>query len=372
MAEIDWLGKPYYSLNAFFRHTYGQKVYKIAVDAGLTCPNRDGSLDERGCIFCSAGGSGDFAVGLYDGLKAENSPYSRVYDRRSCAGKTAAERRVMDVSRQIERGMARFNKSVGEKFVIYFQAYTNTYGDIDYLRAIWTAALESEQVAGISIATRPDCLGIGDAKWQEKCRGVLPLLAELKEKYEPQGKFIWVELGLQTIHETTAEYIRRGYPRSVYEEAVHALADIGIPYITHIILGLPGETREMMLDTVRYVNSGNGCPPAGIKLQLLHVLRGTALADELAAGRIQPMEMETYIDLVIDCLACISPDVVIHRLTGDGPKNLLIAPAWSANKKVVLNTLNRRLEERGIRQGDAIGTNRFEVYNADVTSSFRE
>lgn len=348
MDRTDWLDKPYYSLNAYFRHTCGQKIYKIAVDAGLTCPNRDGSLDTSGCTFCSAGGSGDFAVSLSDSVG------SGVY-RREYAGRGNFRRRALDVARQIERGMARFNKSVGERFVIYFQAYTNTYGDVEYLREIWTAALESEQVAGISIATRPDCLGFGTSDWQRKCQGVLQLLEELSTVYKPRGKFIWVELGLQTIHEETALKIRRHYPLSVYEEAVRALSDIKIPYITHIILGLPGESREMMLETVRYVSRGCGkCPPFGIKLQLLHVLSGTKLAAEYEAGRVRVMDLEEYIDLVIACLQNISPRTVIHRVTGDGPKNILLAPMWSGNKKMVLNTLHRRMRERGIMQGDCV------------------
>lgn len=334
MPDVDWLDKPYYSLNAYFKHTCGQKIYKIAVDAGLTCPNRDGNLDDRGCIFCSQGGSGDFAVKL----AGQDSPYHKQYDRRG----------VLSVKQQIEVGKARFNKQVGEKFVIYFQSYTNTYGDIGYLRDIWTEALASRQVAGISVATRPDCLGFGDLPWQKRCRGVLELLAELKRIYEPQGKFIWVELGLQTIHEPTAAYIRRGYPLSVYDEAVKSLSACGIPYITHVILGLPGETREMMLDTVRYVN--DGCP-FGVKLQLLHVLRGTKLAEDYQSGVFRVMEMEEYIELVMDSLEHISPEVVIHRVTGDGPKNILIAPEWSANKRLVLNTLHRRMREEGRMQG---------------------
>lgn len=357
MNTVDWLDKPYYSLNAYFKHTYGQKIYKIAVDAGLTCPNRDGSLDDRGCIFCSAGGSGDFAVKLTD----YDSPYHLQYDRGSVQnrgrvdGETSESvcqaRQVISVKRQIERGMARFNKRVGERFVIYFQAYTNTYGDIRYLRDIWTAALESEQVVGISIATRPDCLGFGNESWQEQCQGVLALLTELKNIYEPQGKFIWVELGLQTIHEKTAAYIRRGYPLAVYDEAVKRLSACGIPYITHIILGLPGETREMMLDTVQYVNTGH---PFGVKLQLLHVLKGTELAEDYRTGTFHVMDMEEYIALVMESLEYISQEVVIHRVTGDGPKNILLAPEWSGNKRLVLNTLHRRMREEGRKQGDKV------------------
>lgn len=285
----DWWGKPYYSLDAYFKNIYGQKIYKIAVDAGLSCPNRDGSLGSRGCIFCSAGGSGDFAV------------------------QVASKSNIITVREQIEEGIARFNKSVGDKFVIYFQAYTNTYGDIDYLRKIWSEALEHEDVVGISIATRPDCLG----------EEVLELLRELKDKYSVSGreKFIWVELGLQTIHEKTSDYIRRGYPLSTYEEAVLKLGKLGIPYITHIIFGLPRETREEMLETVFYVEQGifdydkhRQIKPFGMKLQLLHVLKNTDLALDYEAGKFKTMEMDEYIDLVIDALQKINPNIVIHRV----------------------------------------------------------
>lgn len=338
--KVDWLGKPYYSLDAYFKHTYGQKIYKIAVDAGLTCPNRDGSIDNRGCVFCSAGGSGDFAV------KIEDTPYSRQYD-------TRAFTRESSVKLQIERGMAKFNKRVGEKFVIYFQAYTNTYGDIDYLRRIWTQALDEENVVGISIATRPDCLGLDTDGWGKMCEGILPLLSELNKKYSACGKFIWIELGLQTIHEKTAGYIRRGYPLSVYEDATKSLTDIGIPFITHVILGLPYEDKSMMLDTVRYVCESGA---SGIKLQLLHVLKGTDLEKDYCDGVFSVMEMDEYIDLVVDAIGIIPEDIVIHRVTGDGPKNILVAPLWSGNKRVVLNTLHRRLKERGVKQGGFIST----------------
>ena len=317
MNYIDWLGKPYYSLNAYFKNTYGQKIYKIAVDAGLSCPNRDGSLGTRGCIFCSKGGSGDFAV------------------------------KVGSVKEQIEQGKAKFNKETGDKFVIYFQAFTNTYGNPEYLKRIWTEALEEESVVGISIATRPDCLG----------DEIMEVLKELKESY--LDKFIWVELGLQTIHEKTAEYIRRHYPLSEYENAVRKLNKIDIPYITHVILGLPGETKEEMLETVFYVEQGvfeqdshSKIRPFGIKLQLLHVLEDTDLAVDYRAGKFETMEMEEYLELVIECLQRIHPEIVIHRVTGDGPKNILISPTWSGNKKQVLNNLHKMMREKNAKQGD--------------------
>lgn len=329
MRDADWLNKPYYSLNAYFKHTYGQKIYKIAVDAGLSCPNRDGTLDTRGCIFCSKGGSGDFAVKL-DGQ-----------------GECCDARGVLSVKEQIAQGKAKFNKDAGDKFVIYFQAFTNTYGDPDYLRRIWNQALEEESVVGISIATRPDCLG----------EEVMEVLRELQEAY--QDKFIWIELGLQSIHDKTVEYIRRHYPLSQYEEAVRKLNKLGIPYITHIIFGLPGETKEEMLETVFYVEQGvfeqdshSKIKPFGMKLQLLHVLEGTDLAEDYRQGKFQTLEMEEYLELVIDALQRINPEIVIHRVTGDGPKKILISPTWSGNKKLVLNTLHKKMREKGARQGD--------------------
>ncbi|MBQ8166572.1 MAG: TIGR01212 family radical SAM protein [Lachnospiraceae bacterium] len=330
--KVDWLDKPYYSLNAYFKHVYGQKIYKIAVDAGLSCPNRDGSLDTRGCIFCSKGGSGDFAVKLSD---SQGEAYSQ------------DGLKQLSVKEQIAEGRTKFNKKAGDRFVIYFQAFTNTYGNPDYLRRIWTEALEENDVVGISIATRPDCLD----------EEVIKILDEIKNVYS--DKFIWVELGLQTIHDKTAEYIRRHYPLAEYEVAVRKLHKLDIPYITHIILGLPGETKEEMLETVFYVEQGvfeedshSKIRPFGMKLQLLHVLENTDLAEDYRQGKFKTMEMEEYLDLVIDALQKINHNIVIHRVTGDGPKNILISPTWSGNKKQVLNTLHRKMKEKNARQGD--------------------
>lgn len=311
----NWYGKPYYSLDAYFKNRYGKKCYKIAVDAGFTCPNRDGRLDNKGCIFCSAGGSGEFAVKM----------------------------REYSVTEQIRKSLEKMNKETGDGYVIYFQAYTNTYGSIGYLKKIYVEALETEGVIGISIATRPDCLD--DA--------VLRLLAELNRIYRARGKFLWVELGLQTIHPQTADYINRHYELGIYEKAIADLQNIDIPYITHIILGLPGETEKMMLETVRYV-SNQQAKPFGVKLQLLHVLKNTALAVDYENDMFDVMTMESYIDLVAKCLQNIDRDIVIHRLTGDGPKSLLVAPIWSANKKKVLNALHHRLKELGVSQGQVI------------------
>lgn len=311
----EWYGRPYYSLDAYFKNTYGRKCYKIAVDAGFTCPNRDGSLDHRGCIFCSAGGSGDFAISATD----------------------------ICIDEQIRKGVARFNKSYGDSFVIYFQAYTNTYGDVERLRRLYTEALDNDSVIGISIATRPDCLG----------EDVIALLDELNRVYSGKGKFVWVELGLQTIHKQTADFIRRHYELKVYNRAIDALQGIHIPYITHIILGLPGEDEDMMLQTVRYV-CGCESKPFGIKLQLLHVLKGTDLADVYADGSFRVMDMEEYIALVIKCIQNIDKGIVLHRVTGDGPKLLLVEPKWSADKKHVMNTLHKRFKELGAYQGQYI------------------
>lgn len=396
MRQEKWLDKPYYSLDAYMKYTYGQKVYKIAVDAGLTCPNRDGTLGEHGCIFCSAGGSGDFAVPITGGSRqtvhsaaaghagadvaavdgcvyehrskrdsrgASTEVYHKEYERRgSCVD---VERKTLGVKRQIERGMAKFHKKVGEKFVIYFQAYTNTYGDPAYLERIWREALEEESVVGISIATRPDCLGIPGVSIREKnaetiagdrrqgtgsSETVIGILARLQKEYAARGKFIWIELGLQTMHETTAEYIRRGYPLSTYEAAIRALTDIDIPYITHVILGLPGENEADMLATVRYV-CGQQEKPFGIKLQLLHVLRGTDLYEDYESGKFEVLSEDEYIELVIRCLEIIPEDIVIHRVTGDGPKNILAAPLWSGNKRHVLNTLHQKMKIEKREQG---------------------
>ena len=242
MKKVLWEDKPYYSLHYYFKSVYGEKIYKIALDGGMTCPNRDGVIDHRGCIFCSKGGSGDFAI-----PRDPEHP---------------------DIHRQIELGKQRLkNKKTGTKFVAYFQSYTNTYAPVSYLRSIYEEALQDSEIIGISIATRPDCLS----------EDVLTLLEHLTAEYP--DKFIWIELGLQTIHRETAQYIRRGYETSVFEEAVKKLQYIQIPVIVHVILGLPGETRTMMLSTIEYLNT---FPIFGVKLQLLHVLEDTELALDFA------------------------------------------------------------------------------------------
>ena len=295
----------FYSLNDALRERFGEKLYKLTLNGGCTCPNRDGTLGARGCIFCSEGGSGEFA----------GSP-------------------ELSVSEQIEEGKRRLaGKRPVRRYIAYFQAYTNTYGPEERLRRMFTEAISHPEIAVLSIATRPDCLG----------DEVLSLLEELN-----RIKPVWVELGLQTIHEKTAAFIRRGYPFSVFDQAVKALTQRGIETIVHTILGLPGETPEMMLDTVRYVNLTSA---SGIKLQLLHILKNTDLADYYVRTGFSVLSMEEYVDLVIRCLEICRPDLVIHRLTGDGPGDLLIAPEWSRAKRQVLNAIHKEMKKRETYQG---------------------
>lgn len=304
---IFWHGKPYYSLDAYCKNQLHHKCYKIALNGGMSCPNRDGTLDTKGCIFCSAGGSGDFAA------KGES------------------------IQQQLVEGKALFgDKKIGEHFIAYFQAYSNTYAPIDYLEEIFSEALSCPEICGISIATRPDCLG----------PEVLDLLERLLKEYP--DKFLWIELGLQTIHDETALYIRRKFSLSCFEQAVTNLKRLKIPYIVHVILGLPGETPDMIYETIGYLNTKK---PFGIKLQLLHVLSGTDLATDYLAGLFQVFEKDEYLNILIHCLEILSPDIVIHRLTGDGPKNLLLAPKWSLNKRDVLNSLHRQMKLSNTYQG---------------------
>lgn len=302
---MKWLEKPYHSLDYMLKERFGEKVYKLTLNGGMTCPNRDGKLGTRGCIFCSAGGSGDFAADA-----------------------------CMSITEQIEqqKALIQTKRPVG-KFIAYFQAYTNTYAPTEYLNRIFTQALSHPDVIALSIGTRPDCLE----------KDVLDLLSELNRQ-----KPVWVELGLQTIHEDTARYIRRGYPLSCFEEAVRQLRLRDLEVIVHMILGLPGEGEKQMLETISYLNEQ---PIQGIKMQLLHVLKNTDLAADYLAGKFQVLSQDEYLNLVITCLEHLSPDIVVHRLTGDGPKDLLIAPLWSGAKRTVLNQLHHQMKERGTWQG---------------------
>ena len=295
----------YYSLNQYLRDTFGQKVYKIAIDGGFTCPNRDGTLDTRGCIFCSGVGSGEFA-----------------------------QDRMESIALQITKAKERVAGKIKEgKYIAYFQAYTNTYAPVEYLEKIFTEAITHPKVVALSIGTRPDCLS--------------PQIVKLLSRLNRQ-KPVWVELGLQTIHDTTTQYIRRGYPLSVFNDAVQRLRKEGIEVIVHTILGLPGESNEDILATMEYLNQMD---IQGIKLQLLHVLRGTDLAADYEEGMFQTYERDEYLSLLIECLEHLRPDIVIHRITGDGPKDLLIAPLWASRKREVLNLLHHRMKEQQSFQG---------------------
>ena len=287
------------TLSEYLQEKYGKKLYKVSINAGLTCPNRDGKLGRRGCIFCSGSGSGDFA-----------------------------EDPKLSVTEQIENGKKRVEAKLPGKnfgYIAYFQAFTNTYGPVDKLERLYMEAVEHKDIDIISIATRPDCL-----------QGEIPELISRINGIKP----VWIELGLQTIHEKTAEYIRRGYPLRVYDEAVFKLRELGIETIVHVILGLPGETREEMLRTVKYVGDSG---VQGIKLQLLHVLKGTDLEAEYRSGKFKCLTMDEYVDLVRECLDILPEDIIIHRMTGDGDKKILIAPEWSKDKKYVLNRLQESI-----------------------------
>lgn len=288
----------YRSINEEMKRKYGQKVYRVSLNAGLSCPNRDGKISTGGCIFCSEGGSGDFASPAHESIATQLA-----------IGKEVARKKAKNCN----------------LFIAYFQAFTNTYGPIDYLRKIFYDAIEDDEVVILSIATRPDCIS----------EEVLELLSELNAI-----KPVWIELGLQSIHENTAKMINRGYELAVYDKALKELQGRGLEVITHVILGLPGETTDDMVATVDYVcKSGTN----GIKLQLLHVLKGTKLADMYQKDAFHMMSMEEYLDVLKRCVAIIPPSVIVHRLTGDGPKSLLIEPQWTADKKRVINEMKKHL-----------------------------
>ena len=285
-------------LSDHYKEKFGCKVYKLSLDGGFTCPNRDGTLDSRGCIFCSAAGGGDFAA--------------------SCAG---------TVAKQLETAMERVRaKTKDGKYMAYFQSFTNTYAPVETLRTLYLEAIAPEYIVGLAIGTRPDCLG----------DDVIALLAELNVI-----KPVSVELGLQTVHEATARYIRRGYETAVYFDAVRRLKAAGLEVVTHIILGLPGETAEMMAETTRKaVAAGTD----GVKFHLLHVLRGTDLEKEYLAGKFETLSLERYGEILKRCISVLPEHIIIHRITGDGAKKDLVAPLWSADKKRVLNYLHKVLE----------------------------
>ena len=301
-------GKRYYSLNDYCKKTFGEKVYRLSLNGGMTCPNRDGTYSTAGCLFCSEGGSGDFA--------------------------SSGD---LSITKQIAQAKERISaKTNCRKFIAYFQAYTNTYAPVSYLRDIYMEAICQPEICAISIGTRSDCLG----------EEVISLLAELNTI-----KPVWVEIGLQSIHNATLSAMNTQTTIEQFEDALECLTEHQIPVIAHLILGLPNETREMMLESVKHVAA---LPISGIKLQLLHVLKNTPLAKIYETAPFPVLSMEEYCDLIIDCVELLPPDIVIHRLTGDGPKKLLIAPLWSGDKKRVLNTLNQRFAARDSWQGKSI------------------
>lgn len=295
----------YRSFSQAMVQRFGGKVYKLSLDGGMTCPTRDGTLGRRGCIFCGAKGAGDFAAPIGQSVQAQLE---------------AARQRVAA-------------KNKDGRYVAYFQSFTNTYAPVDYLGSLFRQAMAPPEIVALSVATRPDCLG----------PEVVALLAELNRE-----KPVWVELGLQTIHPASARYIRRGYDLPVYDRAVAALKQAGLEVITHVILGLPGEGAEDMAATARYVGWSGA---DGIKLQLLHVLEGTDLAEDWRAGKVPVLSLEAYISILKGCLAVLPPQMVVHRLTGDGAKRDLLAPLWSADKKRVLNAIQRAFARDGVCQG---------------------
>ena len=282
------------------KEQYGEKIYRLALSSGCTCPNRDGTLGTGGCEFCSEGGSGEFAA------------------------KTAPVAEQIEAAKKLVSA-----KPQGSRFIAYFQSYTNTYGDVDRLRALYTETIERDDIAILSVGTRPDCLP--DA--------VISMLAELN-----RIKPVWVELGLQTANDETAARINRCYPRATFEDAYRRLTEAGLTVIVHLIFGLPGDNEDDMLDSVRYLAKLTP-PPGGVKLQLLQILRGTKMAEEYAQNPWPIMTLAEYAELITKAVRLLPPKTVVHRLTGDGPKRLLIEPQWCADKKRVLNTLRAYLNE---------------------------
>ncbi len=314
IMRTNWNGKPYFSLDYYLKETFGTKVYKLALDGGMTCPNRDGTIGTGGCIFCSEGGSGDFAA-----------------------------KRDVSIRAQVDAAKQRVTSKISADgpFIAYFQSYTNTYAPLPYLENLFTEAISLPEICALSIGTRPDCLS----------DETIELLSRLNSE-----KPVWVELGLQTIHEKTAEFIRRGYKLSVFEDAFHRLKAAGLTVIVHVILGLPGESKEEILNTIRYLAALNhdGKRIDGIKLQLLHVLKGTDLNDIYLSGAFRTMELDEYLELVGDCIKLLPQDIVIHRISGDGPKSILTAPLWSGNKRLVLNSMTKYFKENEVWQGKEV------------------
>ncbi len=307
--QILWGDKPYHSLDYELKKEYGKKIYKLSLNGGMSCPNRDGTIDTNGCIFCSEGGSGDFSTPLLSSVTLQ----------------------IEEAKKRVE---AKLSHQEQVNYIAYFQAYSNTHASVSYLRSLFLEAISHPDIVILSIATRPDCLPVE----------VLDLLSELN-----RIKPVWIELGLQTMHNSTALMIRRGYPLTIFEDAVNNLNSRKIRIIVHTILGLPKETPEDMMRTIKYISN---LPIWGIKLQLLHILKGTELGTMFENGDFhETLTMNAYIELVIACLEHLPKEMVIHRITGDGPRSLLLSPLWSTNKKLVLNRIHQTMKETYTWQG---------------------
>ena len=302
------MAERYNTLNNYYKSIFGKKTVRLSVDGGFTCPNRDGKISESGCIFCSEKGSGDFAGS-----------------------------RCVSITKQLESQMILLNKKWPDAlYIAYFQAFTNTYAPIEKLRSVYYEALENESISGISIATRPDCL-------DDDC---IELLKEISEK-----KYLSVELGLQTSNSDSARLINRGYDNEVFEQAVKKLSALNVDIVVHVIIGLPYETEEDVINTIKYINR---FPVKGVKLHLLHVIKNTPLAQMYYSSYFSVLSLEDYTDIVVNAISHLRKDIVVFRLTGDGPRDLLIAPLWSRDKKKVLNTINHKLRVRNITQGQSL------------------
>ena len=301
----EWNGKRYHSLNYFLRNKFNEKVFKISLDGGFSCPNRDGTISKGGCLFCSESGSGDYAGN-----------------------------RVLSIGKQFCDIKEMMNKKWKEgKYIAYFQAFTNTYASVDELREKYKEAIKQEGVVALAIATRPDCLG----------EDVLDLLEEINKDV-----YVWVELGLQTVSDETARKINRGYKLDVYEDAIYRLKKRNIDFVTHCIFGLPGETKDDMLNTVKYISKTGS---KGIKFHLLHLMKNTPMVKLYERGELEFLSQDDYIDLICKGISMIPEEMVVHRLTGDAPRDLLIGPMWSLKKWEVLNAIDKALVDNEIYQG---------------------
>ncbi|MEJ8553323.1 TIGR01212 family radical SAM protein [Tepidibacter sp. Z1-5] len=302
---MRWFDKRYHSLNFELREIFNEKIFKLSLDGGFTCPNRDGKIGFNGCIFCSDRGSGEYA-----------------------------SNRVLSIDKQIEDQINLLsNKWPNGKYIAYFQNFTNTYADVDVLRNKYEAAINCDDIVGIAIATRPDCLD----------DDVIQLLSELSKK-----TYLWIELGLQTVHDESAGFLRRGYPFSLFEEKVKKLRSYNINVVTHLILGIPNETKEMIFESISKISSMD---IQGVKLHLLHIIKGTDLEKYYNSTKFNLLEKEEYIHLICDILERLNPDITIHRLTGDGSRDTLIEPWWSLDKRSILNGIDKELSIRNSYQG---------------------